>query len=120
FKKRSVVLFTGHVSQTWRTQIMSPTDNVTPVLAPDFAAVKTRQQSTWASGDFSVVASRIVFQAEHLCEIADLQAGWHVLDVATGSGNAPIAAARRGREAAALHHGPPLPHRGRPPPAHRH
>ena len=27
----------------------------------DFAAVKCRQQKTWASGDFSVVASRIVF-----------------------------------------------------------
>jgi hypothetical protein len=40
---------------------MSLTNNATPVLAPDFAAVKTRQQSTWASGDFSVVASRIVF-----------------------------------------------------------
>ena len=53
-----------------------------------------RQQSTWASGDFAIVASRIVYQAELLCETADLQAGWRVLDVATGSGNAAIAAAR--------------------------
>jgi ubiquinone/menaquinone biosynthesis C-methylase UbiE len=60
------------------------------------AALKCRQQSTWASGDFSVIASRIVFQAEHLCETADLQASWSVLDVATGSGNAALAAARRG------------------------
>src|SRR6185437_15569691 len=64
----------------------------------DLAAVKSRQQRAWASGDFSVVASRIVFQAEHLCETADIQAGWCVLDVATGSGNAAIAAARRGCE----------------------
>jgi len=67
-----------------------------PVYLPDFEAIKKRQQATWASGDFSVVASRIVLQAEQLCEAVDLQAGWRVLDVATGSGNAAIAAARRG------------------------
>ena len=81
--------------------------------APDLAAVKARQQSMWASGDFSVVASRIVFQAEHLCETADLQAGWRVLDVATGSGNAAIAAARRGCEAVGIDYVPALLERGR-------
>ena len=70
-------------------------------MASNYAAIKQRQQATWASGDFSVVASRIVYQAEQLCETADLQAGWRVLDVATGSGNAAIAAARRGCEAPA-------------------
>ena len=69
---------------------MSIASEATPGLAPDFAAVKRRQQNTWASGDFSAVASLIVFQAEHLCEAADLQAGWRVLDVATGSGNAAL------------------------------
>jgi SAM-dependent methyltransferase len=77
------------------------------------AAVKRRQQDTWASGDFSVVAARIVFQAEHLCETADLQAGWRVLDVATGSGNAAIAAARRGCEVIGVDYVPALLERGR-------
>src|SRR5690349_13757806 len=81
-------------------------------LAPDFAAVKCRQQNTWASGDFSIVAARIVFQAEHLCETADLQAGWRVLDVATGSGNAALAAARRGCEAVGIDYVPALLQRG--------
>lgn len=62
----------------------------------DLRAVKQRQQQTWASGDFSVVAARIVLVAEQLCDSADLHAGWRVLDVATGSGNAAIAAARLG------------------------
>ena len=35
---------------------------------PDFSAVKQRQQQTWASGDFSAVAARIVLVAEHLCD----------------------------------------------------
>src|SRR4051812_49665970 len=91
---------------------MSPTADAVPRVAPDFAAVKERQQKTWASGDFSVVASRIVFQAEHLCETADLQAGWRVLDVATGSGNAAIAAARRGCEGVGGDYFPALLQRG--------
>jgi SAM-dependent methyltransferase len=79
----------------------------------DFTAVKQRQQATWASGDFSVVAARIVYQAEQLCETADLQAGWRVLDVATGSGNAALAAARRGCEACGMDYVPALLERGR-------
>jgi SAM-dependent methyltransferase len=75
--------------------------------------VKARQQQTWASGDFSVVAARIVYQAEHLAETADVQAGWRVLDVATGSGNAAIAAAHRGCEAVGVDYVPALLERGR-------
>src|SRR5215213_5943701 len=92
---------------------MSPAVDAAPSLAPDFAAVKGRQQGTWASGDFAVVAARIVFQAEHLCETADLHAGWRVLDVATGSGNAALAAARRGCEAVGVDYVPALLRRGR-------
>jgi SAM-dependent methyltransferase len=92
---------------------MSAVDRATRQPAPDFAAVKSRQQATWASGDFAVVASRIVFQAEHLCETADLQAGWRVLDVATGSGNAALAAARRGCDAVGIDYVPALLERGR-------
>ena len=57
--------------------------------------VKGRQQRMWASGDYAAVAARIHPMAERLCESADLVAGTRVLDVATGSGNAAIAAARR-------------------------
>jgi SAM-dependent methyltransferase len=87
---------------------MTHTHEASPTLAPDFAAVKSRQHGTWASGDYSVVASRIVFQAEHLCETADIQAGWRVLDVATGSGNAALAAARRGCEVVGIDYVPAL------------
>ena len=87
--------------------------NTIDSAAPDLAAVKQRQQQAWASGDFAVVAARIVLVAEHLCDTADLQAGWRVLDVATGSGNAAIAAARRGCAAVGVDYVPALLERGR-------
>jgi len=80
---------------------------------PDFAGIKQRQQQAWASGDFAVVAARIVLVAEQLCDTADLHAGWRVLDVATGSGNAAIAAARHGCEAVGVDYVPALLERGR-------
>jgi SAM-dependent methyltransferase len=80
---------------------------------PDFEAVKQRQQQAWASGDFAVVAARMVLVAEQLCDTADLHAGWRVLDVATGSGNAAIAAARLGCTAVGVDYVPALLERGR-------
>jgi ubiquinone/menaquinone biosynthesis C-methylase UbiE len=61
----------------------------------DFTAIKGRQRQTWASGDYHVIASLIVPIAERLSDAVDLRAGQRVLDVATGSGNVAIAAARR-------------------------
>ena len=60
-----------------------------------------------------MVAARILYEAEQLCETAELQAGWRVLDVATGSGNAALAAARRGCDAIGIDYVPALLERGR-------
>jgi SAM-dependent methyltransferase len=80
---------------------------------PDLAAIKEKQQQTWASGDFSVIASMIVPVAERLVDAADLHAGWRVLDVATGSGNAAIAAARLNTSVVGLDYVPALLERAR-------
>jgi len=80
---------------------------------PDYAAVKERQQAAWSSGDYHAVAARIVLVAEHLCDTADLHAGSRVLDVATGSGNAAIAAARLGCEVVGVDYVPSLLERAR-------
>jgi len=66
-----------------------------PTPAPDLAAIKTRQQATWASGDYAVVGTTLTIVGESLCEAVDLRAGQAVLDVACGNGAATLAAARR-------------------------
>jgi SAM-dependent methyltransferase len=63
---------------------------------PDFAAIKTRQQAAWASGDYAVVGTTLQIVGENLAEALDLDAGMRVVDVAAGNGNATLAAARRG------------------------
>jgi SAM-dependent methyltransferase len=61
----------------------------------DIATIKQRQQAAWATGDYAAVGARLYLTSELLCEAVDLRAGERVLDVATGSGNAALAAARR-------------------------
>jgi len=67
---------------------------ITESAGVNLAQLKRRQQQMWASGDFHAVATLIQPVAETLCDTVDLEAGWRVLDVACGSGNAAIAAAR--------------------------
>jgi SAM-dependent methyltransferase len=94
---------------TRKEQLMTTT--TTP--APDLVAVKHRQRQTWESGDYAAVAARIVLIAEQLADAADLPAGATVLDVATGSGNAALAAARCGCEVTGVDYVPELLERGR-------
>ena len=81
--------------------------------APDFAAIKQRQQSTWASGDFAVVGVTLQIVGESLAEAADIKAGEHVLDVAAGNGNATLAAARRFAKVTSTDYVPALLEKGR-------
>jgi len=63
--------------------------------AVDYVAIKQRQQTTWASGDYGTIGMRLQIVGESLAEAIDLRAGERVLDVAAGNGNATLAAARR-------------------------
>jgi SAM-dependent methyltransferase len=78
-----------------------------------FTEVKSRQQRMWASGDYAAIAAQIVPVSERVVEAADLQAGWRVLDVATGTGNAALAAARCGCSVVGVDYVPGLLERGR-------
>lgn len=62
----------------------------------DLSAVKNRQMSAWASGDYAVIGTTLQLVGESLAEACDVRCDELVLDVAAGNGNATLAAARRG------------------------
>ncbi len=81
--------------------------------SPDLVAIKSRQQQVWAAGDYQRIAASILIVSEQLCEAANLRAGQRVLDVATGTGNTALAAARRFCEVTGADYVPSLLERGR-------
>jgi SAM-dependent methyltransferase len=85
----------------------------TAAAAPDFAAIKARQQATWTAGDYGRIGVTLQIVGESLCEAVDLLAGERVLDVAAGNGNASLAAARRFAEVIATDYVPALLDQGR-------
>jgi len=80
---------------------------------PDFAAIKTRQQATWASGDFAIVGTTLDIVGENLAEAVGVRAGERVLDVAAGNGNASLAAAHRFAEVTSTDYVPALLEKGK-------
>lgn len=84
-----------------------------PAAPPDLAAIKHRQQATWASGDFAVIGVTLQIVGETLAEAADIRAHEHVLDVAAGNGNATLAAARRFADVTSTDYVPALLDKGR-------
>jgi SAM-dependent methyltransferase len=81
--------------------------------APDFAAIKQRQQATWASGDFAIIGVTLQIVGESLAEAADIRANERVIDIAAGNGNATLAAARRFAQVTSTDYVPALLEKGR-------
>jgi ubiquinone/menaquinone biosynthesis C-methylase UbiE len=79
----------------------------------DLSAVKKQQQAMWASGDYSAIGTLLQPVGEQLAETIGVRAGERVLDVATGNGNAALAAARRNAEVIGIDYVPELLERGR-------
>lgn len=99
---------------TRTTSTMHSNSTMNPVSnAPDYEAIKAKQQATWASGDYSVVGATLQLVQEALCEAVDLRPGQRVIDVATGNGGAALAAARRFTEVVGVDYVPSLLERGR-------
>ena len=72
-----------------------PTTSNLPGLDP----LKAAQREAWSAGDYRPLGAKMLPVSELLCEAAGIRAGLRVLDVATGTGNAALAAARRGCDA---------------------
>ena len=63
--------------------------------AVDFQAITAAQQKVWSAGDFTRIGMALQIVSEELCEATDVVPAEDVLDVACGSGNTSLAAARR-------------------------
>ncbi len=64
--------------------------------APEMDALKSRLATTWNSGDYGAVASYVQSSAEEFLARFSIEEGMRVLDVACGSGQAALPAARAG------------------------
>ncbi len=65
-------------------------------IIPNLDAVKAKQKATWESGDFGQIARTIENVAGEFMARQLLQPGSQVLDVACGTGNLAVIAARHG------------------------
>jgi ubiquinone/menaquinone biosynthesis C-methylase UbiE len=63
--------------------------------APDYTAIKSKQNVAWSSGDYAKIGITLQIVGETLAEEMDLSPDSKVLDVAAGNGNATLAFARR-------------------------
>jgi SAM-dependent methyltransferase len=64
-------------------------------MSSTYQEITDHQQRIWASGDFHRVGMRLVPISERLAASLDIRPGERVLDVAGGTGNTALAAARR-------------------------
>jgi len=87
---------------------------MTSTLTPnDLGELKTKQQATWASGNYAVIGTTLQIIGEELAEAVDIAAGSKLLDVAAGNGNASLAAARRFARVTSTDYVPELLEQGR-------
>jgi len=103
---RGILRSVGMVPRIHRRR--SAMQTLVNIPAPNLEAIKTRQQATWASGDFGHIGARLQIVGESLCEAVDVRASDRVLDVAAGNGNASLAAARRNADVTATDYVPEL------------
>src|ERR1700742_5000736 len=96
-----------------RRDHMMTTTAVRQTATPELAALKSRQQAAWSSGNYAVVGTTLQIVGEQLCETLDLRAGSRVLDVAAGNGMVTLAAARRWCDVTSTDYVPALLEQGR-------
>lgn len=63
---------------------------------PDFTQLKSGMKATWMAGDFGQIASFTAREAENFVDRIGIRPGSQVLDIACGTGNTSIPAARAG------------------------
>ena len=64
----------------------------------DFTQLKGNMRAMWSAGDFGQIARYTAREAEDFVERLDIRPGMKVLDIACGTGNLAIPAARKGAQ----------------------
>jgi SAM-dependent methyltransferase len=74
----------------------------------DYDAIRARQKVAWTAGDFGQIAQFTQTNAEEFVRRCAIKPGMRVLDVACGTGNTALPAARAGGQVTALDFAPNL------------
>jgi SAM-dependent methyltransferase len=82
-------------------------------MAVQLDEFKTRQRAIWDAGDYATLSKHIADVGELVVARAEIEAGMRVLDVACGTGNAALPAARAGARVTGLDLVPKLLEEGR-------
>jgi SAM-dependent methyltransferase len=82
-------------------------------ITPEIESLKARLKATWMAGDYGLIAKSTELGAEEFINRLALQPGTRLLDVACGSGNLAIVAARIGATATGVDIAPNLLEEGR-------
>ena len=77
-------------------------------MTTEMQALKSRLRATWIAGDFGEIAKSIEAGAEEFVARRDLKPGMRVLDVACGTGNLAIPAAKTGADVTGIDIAPNL------------
>jgi ubiquinone/menaquinone biosynthesis C-methylase UbiE len=91
-----VILNGNVVSKKIQTTINKKGLTKMTTLTPEMEALKAKLKATWTAGDFGKIAETYSPSAAEFVGRLNLRPGEHVLDVASGTGNLAIPAARTG------------------------
>lgn len=81
---------------------------MTATMTIDFDAVRARQKALWSAGDFGQIARLTENNAEEFVKRCAITPGMTVLDIACGTGNTALPAARAGAEVTGIDLAPNL------------
>jgi SAM-dependent methyltransferase len=79
-----------------------------PLISSDSLQLKQVMRSTWMAGDFGQIARYMERESEEFVERLGIMPGMNVLDVACGTGNVALPAARKGAQVVGIDIAPNL------------
>jgi 2-polyprenyl-3-methyl-5-hydroxy-6-metoxy-1,4-benzoquinol methylase len=84
----------SNLKKTKEFEVMKEAERMTP----EMENLKTKLRAVWSAGNYGQIAKSIAGGAEEFIERLNFRAGTRVLDVACGTGNLSLPAARAGAE----------------------